>query len=134
MKRDVSALRSRIRLTEQRRADQVDQVLHEPGPLIRGTLVTRARVCGKSGCHCVRGELHVSKALSVGVAGALRQVHVPAGDEVAVADKTERYRRLRRARTTLVALGSETLRWVDQLRDTLLEAYRAPRSGAFLVG
>lgn len=123
MKRDASALRARIRQTEQHRADHVEQVLHEPGPLIRGTLGERARVCGHPGCRCTRGELHVSKMLSVGVAGRLRQVHIPASDEVAVAEKTQRYRRLRQARTDLVALGGETLRLVDQLRDALLEAY-----------
>lgn len=101
MKR-TAALRARIRQVEERRADCVGDVLGEPGPLIRGVLLTRARVCGKPGCRCTRGERHVSKVLSVGVGGAIRQVHVPAGDQVRVSDKTERYRTFRRARTELV--------------------------------
>lgn len=123
MKREASALRSRIRQAEQRRADRLDQILGEPGPLVRGTLMTRARQCGKAGCHCTRGELHVSKAIAVTVGGRTRLVHVPAGDEVAVAKKTGRYRRLRQTRTELVWLGAETLRLVDQLGNALLEPY-----------
>ena len=51
--------------------------------LLRGSLITIRRKCGKPGCRCADGEPHESPALSVSLAGrsvtvSLRPAEVPA--------------------------------------------------------
>jgi hypothetical protein len=40
-------------------------------PLLRGSLVSMARTCGKAGCHCQQGKKHVSLYLAVRVASGV---------------------------------------------------------------
>jgi hypothetical protein len=54
----------------------VQRVAEEP--LLRGSLVRMARVCGKEGCHCARGEKHVSLYLAVRQGKKRRMLYVPA--------------------------------------------------------
>lgn len=46
-------------------------------PLLRGSLVSMARTCGKAGCHCQQGEKHVSLYLSVRLNNRRRMIYVP---------------------------------------------------------
>ena len=46
-------------------------------PLLRGSLVSMARTCGKAGCHCQRGEKHVSLYLAVRLNDRRRMIYVP---------------------------------------------------------
>ena len=46
-------------------------------PLLRGSLVSMARTCGKAGCHCQQGEKHVSLYLAVRLNNRRRMVYVP---------------------------------------------------------
>src|SRR5437870_5150761 len=46
-------------------------------PLLRGSLVTMRRACGKSGCRCNEGQLHVSLYLSVRVGQRRKMIYVP---------------------------------------------------------
>ena len=52
------------------------QILHQE-PLLRGSLVSMARVCGKAGCRCTRGVKHVSLYLAVRGPEGRRMVCVP---------------------------------------------------------
>jgi len=45
--------------------------------LLRGSLVSMARTCGKAGCHCQQGEKHVSLYLAVRLNNRRRMVYVP---------------------------------------------------------
>jgi hypothetical protein len=119
----TSRLRRRLRDVAQAHRDEVDDLLAERGPLLRGTFGSRARVCGKPGCRCTQGELHVSKYLSASDGGAVRQVHVPAADEVRVAEGVARYRRFRERRVRLAELGKRQLELVDALGRSLLGAF-----------
>jgi hypothetical protein len=123
---DKSRLRQGIRLTEEERGRQLEFVLSERGPLIRGTVVVRKRLCGHPGCRCAtEGRLHVSPYLSVTLEGKTRTVHLPAADQQHVREASDRYRRFRKARTRLVELTAQQLRLVDRLGNLLLEAYPA---------
>ena len=102
---------------------QLDRVLHERRPLIRGTFGTRRRKCGKPNCHCVQGELHESKYVTATDGGRVRQIHVPDADEVKVEDGTYRYKRFLEARKTLGRLAKRQLELVDLLGDALLDPY-----------
>ncbi len=111
-----------LRLAETQQ-QQLELLLGEHGPLIRGSFGTRARKCGKPTCRCVRGELHESKYLTATDGGRARQVHVPAGDEVAIAEGVRRYRRFQKARRRLAEFSKRQLELVDELGRSLLEPY-----------
>lgn len=119
----TSRLRQRVRQASERLEEQLERVLDEKGPLIRGSFGTRSRVCGTAGCHCTRGEKHTSKYLTATDRGKVRQVHVPSGDEEHVAAGVARYRRFRRMRKRLVELEALVLELVDELGRSLLLPY-----------
>jgi hypothetical protein len=131
MRDDSSRIRQRLRGTQEELAQQLEFFLLERGPLIRGSFGTRARVCGNPGCKCARGERHESKYLTATDHGRTRQVHVPEGDEVQVAEGVERYRRFRQARSRLAQrladLARRQLELVDALGNSLLEPYPPDR-------
>jgi hypothetical protein len=119
----VSRLRQRlVQLAEAQRA-KLEAIISARGPLIRGAFGTRARVCGKPGCRCLRGERHVSKYLAATDAGRVRQVHVPESEEQHVRECVERYRSFMSARADLAEQAGRLLRLVDELGRALLEAY-----------
>jgi len=124
---EASRLRRQLLDTTDELRRQLELVLDEHGPLIRGTLGTRARVCGKPTCRCAQGELHESKYLTASDGGQTRQVHVPAADEVRVAQGVQRYRRFQQARRAfaehLAGLTRRQLELVDALGRSLLEPY-----------
>jgi hypothetical protein len=101
----------------------LETVLGEKGPLVRGSFGTRARVCGNPSCHCADGALHESKYLTASCGGKVRQVHVPARDEVAVAAGVARYRRFFRARADLAQTVKGQLELIDALGRSLLRPY-----------
>ena len=45
--------------------------------LLRGSLLLRQRVCGKTSCRCSRGELHQSLYLVITEPRRTRQLYVP---------------------------------------------------------
>lgn len=124
---DVSRLRRQLLDAHEEVRRELDPILQERGPLIRGSFGTRARVCGKPTCQCAKGELHESKYLSASDGGQTRQVHVPSADEVHVAQGVDRYRRFRAARARLAEklgdLARQQLELVDALGRALLEPY-----------
>ena len=123
MAEQTSRLRLRLRQAAEKHQQQIDHLVGESGPLVRGTFGTRARVCGVAGCKCARGELHKSKYLSASQEGRMRQVHVPAGDEMEVQDGVQRYRRFREVRAELAEIAKEELALVEQLGLSLLKPY-----------
>lgn len=124
MAEDRSRLRQGILTVESERDQQLERVLAERGPLLRGSVLARRRVCGHPECHCAtQGHLHASAYLSLPVEGKTRTVHLPAADEPQVREASQRYQRFRRARTRLVELSAKQLKLVDRLGNALLEAY-----------
>ncbi|MBN1556216.1 MAG: hypothetical protein JXA11_15855 [Phycisphaerae bacterium] len=59
------------------------QLIGQKG-LIRGTLLSRKRMCGKPSCRCTRGHPHESLYLVVSESGRTRQLYVPRAWEAAV--------------------------------------------------
>lgn len=61
--------------------------------MVRGSLVTHRRRCGKPTCRCADGELlHESTVLSYSERGRTRVVMVPTGEVAAVRAAVEAYR------------------------------------------
>ena len=123
-RRRASLMRQQIRLAEEARRAHVD-VLVGSETLIEGSFVTLGRKCGKPTCRCATGEKHFSKFLSRSEAGRTRLLYVSSGDEVQVALKAERYRRLRQARAELMKLSAKTAALTDELQQSLAEPYPA---------
>jgi hypothetical protein len=46
-------------------------------PLLRGSLVTMRRVCGKPGCRCTKGQKHVSLYLAIRVGKKRKLIYIP---------------------------------------------------------
>jgi len=121
-RRRASLLRQQILRTEQQRRQHVDSLVGTEA-LIEGSFVTLGRKCGKPTCRCASGEKHYSKFLSRSERGRTRLIYVPAGDEVEVARKAERYRRLRQSRAELMKLAATTAELADSLQHALAEPY-----------
>ena len=88
---------SRNRFAPQERSarSRLAQLLHDH-EVIRGSVVSMARRCGKAGCRCNRGEKHVSLYLSVKIEGKRRMVYIPAHLEDEVRRRVEAYREVQR--------------------------------------
>jgi predicted Zn-dependent protease len=60
--------------------------------MIRGSVVTHRRRCGKPNCRCTAGELHEAVVLSYSERGRTRFLMLPASEVAAVRAAAERYR------------------------------------------
>jgi len=78
-------------------------------PLVKGSVYTLRRKCGKPTCACARGDLHSSVVLSWSEAGRTRLRSLPPGRRGDVRAAVHRYQRFRRARARLVRLHAEML-------------------------
>jgi hypothetical protein len=101
MSRNLSRLRQEIYNLQRKHARLVQQMLKSRG-MVKGSMVTLARRCGKPGCKCTRGEKHTSKYMSISEEGKTRMVYLKPGMEIKVGEAAERYRRFRSARARLV--------------------------------
>jgi len=68
--------RSKMSVPERGLRSKLAQLVHQNG-LLRGTLLSRKRVCGKASCRCAKGYLHESLYLVVSEGGRARQLYVP---------------------------------------------------------
>lgn len=60
--------------------------------MLRGTLITMRRKCGKPTCRCAQGQLHEGPALSVSVSGKSITITFQPADVPLVEAALERYR------------------------------------------
>ena len=118
-----SKLRQALRHTEQQRAQHLETILGERGPLIRGTYVAQPGRCGKPTCKCARGEPHASGALYSRQQGRQICSYVPLADRNRIEKLNRCYQQFRSARASLAKLGSRSLDLADALADSLLEAF-----------
>ena len=71
-------------------------------PLIKGTVYSLRRTCGKPSCRCARGERHVSVVLTASVNGKTRLWTLAEDRLTEVREGTQAYRRFRQNRAALV--------------------------------
>ena len=88
----------------------------DPHLMLRGSLITLKRKCGKPTCHCAKGEPHTSPALSYSLKGktkilTLRTTDIP---EIKAA--------LRRYRDALQALQQQAHRGIRELSARVRQA------------
>ena len=78
--------------------------------LVRGSLITLRRRCGKANCRCAEGAPHETPALSYSVHGHTRTVTLRAEDVPAVEAALQRYALARQRLEDEALAGIETLR------------------------
>ena len=83
--------RGGLALRERSARSRLAQLLHQE-PLLRGSLVTMSRVCGKAGCCCTRGKKHVSMYLAIRGAEGRKMIYVPRRWEETVCRWVESWR------------------------------------------
>ena len=93
--------------------------LPPPDPLLlRGSLTTFRRRCGKPSCHCAAGEPHTSPALTYTAAGRTKTVTLTDGEVDELAAALARYQAARAPLEQAADAGIAALR-----------ARRGPRRG-----
>lgn len=99
-------------------AGNTSPVPPRPPRLVRGSLVTLRRKCGKAACRCADGEqLHENPALSVSRAGRTRIVALRPDDVAVVAAALARYQAARDKLEADADAGVDALRdWVAARR------------------
>lgn len=124
MTQRLSQLRAQLRQAQQQLPALIEECFGRE-PLLPGSLYTLRRKCGKPNCHCARGELHESTALSYRGEGRPRNVS-PSGDQIDTLRKmTDDYRRVRQARAELVRWQRRVLTLVDALEAARVELGKA---------
>jgi len=83
---------------ERQQYSRLRQILDRPG-LIRGSLVTMGRTCGKESCRCAEAKSKRHRALyvAVNVDGKRRMIYVPAAWEGRIREWVDRYGQIRTA-------------------------------------
>lgn len=114
MRQQLSSLRSQL-LEAQQELPQLLEASLGREPLLRGSLYTLRRKCGKSNCHCARGELHESTVLSYRGQGRPRNISPGPEQLGALRVMTDDYRRCRQARAKLLRWQRQLLQLVDAL-------------------
>ena len=84
-------------------------------PLVKGSVYTLRRRCGKPTCGCAQGHLHSTVVLSWSEAGRTRLRSLPPSRRGDVRAAVRRYQRFRRARARLVKLHAEMLALIAAL-------------------
>jgi hypothetical protein len=70
--------RSHLPAGERAVRSRLAQLVHSQR-LLRGSVVTMSRTCGKQGCKCTRGDRHVSLYLSIRAGKKRRMIYIPLG-------------------------------------------------------
>jgi len=78
--------------------------------ILRGTLITLRRKCGKPTCRCTRGALHETLALAYRVAGTTKMLTLRPQDVSEVRAALTRYKQVQRRLERQVQAQVATLR------------------------
>lgn len=115
---NARARESKLHLDIRRRQDNLGALinrLQSGGPMIKGSVYIRRRLCGHPRCRCVRGHLHQDRVLAVRCEGrvALRRLD-PVGD-AAAEEAVLAWRQFRRYRVELASACRGLIQAVDRL-------------------
>ena len=125
-KPDPSPLRQSLVRNHEQRGQQLQLLLAERGPLIRGSFIRQGGRCGKPSCRCARGELHERAVLYTSEQGVHAGTYVPQDERAQVEERNARYQRFRKARSGLAKLDQQARLFADQLFEALSEPYPSP--------
>jgi hypothetical protein len=97
---------TRVRQMSDTRINQLKAL----GPVLGASLVQIAKQCGRSGCHCQRGEKHVGAYLTFKEKGKTRTVYVPLELRKEVAQWIAEHRRIKQIMQELSELSVARVR------------------------
>ncbi len=104
-----------------------EEATHMP-LVLRGSLITLTRKCGRPGCHCARGEPHMTPALSTSIDGTTTILTLRAEDVPEVRAALVRYKRARAELDQEVRAGLRALR--AQLAHAKTRTRKVTKKGA----
>ena len=125
---DPSRLRQALVRNHAERGQQLQLLLAERGPFIRGSFVRQGNRCGKPSCRCTRGELHERAVLYTSDDGVHAATYVPQDARAEVEKRNAHYQRFRKARSGLAKLDQQARLFADQLLDALSQPYPSPET------
>ena len=112
MSHDLSSFRRQLHKLQQQLPVLLESFLGRE-PLLRGSMYTLRRRCGKPSCHCARGKLHASTVLSYRGQGRPQNITPPPEQVSAVQKLTDRYRQFRQGRSQLLRLQRQIVEVID---------------------
>ena len=101
--------RGKMSVAERRLRSELNKLLSRRG-IIRGSLVRRQRLCGKTNCKCARGRKHEGLYLMAREGGKLRQIYIPKQWERVVQQWVDDYHRARELMEGVSRIGWEKVR------------------------
>jgi len=113
---DIPSLRQHVRDLDLRRRRLIEDALR-PVPMVVGYLFQMARRCGRSGCRCTKGRLHVSWYLSRRVAGKTKLTHLGRIIPEWLAPRVGRYREYQAALASIRKIDREISDLLNELRE-----------------
>lgn len=123
MQRQPHLSRTRQALGELRKElGRLLEVFLARATLVKGSVYTLRRRCGKPTCGCARGARHGTLVLSWSEGGRTRLRTIPPGRQGEIQGGVRRYQRFRRARARLVKLHAQMLALIDALEAGRREA------------
>ena len=111
---DLSRLRQKL-VALREELGRLLEVFLARDSLVKGSVYTLQRKCGKPSCACARGALHGTLVVSWSEAGRTRLQPLPPGRRGDLRASVRQYQRFRRARARLVKLHGEMLVLIDAL-------------------
>lgn len=113
---DITALRQRVRDLDLRRRRLIEDALR-PLPMVVGYLFQMARRCGRSGCRCAKGRLHVSWYLSRRVGGKTKLSYLGRAIPEWLGLRVRRYREYQNALASIRKIDREISDLLNKLRE-----------------
>ncbi len=137
---DLNGSGHRLRELREKRNSLEEQLIAGIS-LLRGSLVSQFKTCGKKNCHCQNGKKHGPFTyLSLRVAGRTKMLFIREADRAEVEELVGNYRDFRRVKAELAGLNREISRLLDGVEAARLcggEALflqQASRPQRFMVG
>jgi hypothetical protein len=113
---DADSLRQRIRDLDHRRRQFLEDALR-PLPMVLGYLFMMRRRCGRPGCRCARGRLHLSWYLSRRAEGKTKLSYLGRVVPEWLGPQVRRYRDFQRALASIRKIDREISAMFSKLRE-----------------
>jgi len=123
---DAATLRQRVRDLDLRRRQLIENALR-PLPMVLGYLFQMRRRCGRPGCRCAKGKLHVSWYLSRRLERKTRLAHLGRIVPEWLAPRVRRYRDVQRSLAAIRKIDREISGLLNRIRDHQLKSLEQER-------
>ena len=123
---DAAVLRQRVRDLDCRRRQLSEDTLR-PLPMVVGYLFQMRRRCGRPGCRCVKGKLHVSWYLSRRREGKTHLSHLGRIIPEWLAPRVRRYRDVQRSLAAIRKIDREISGLLNRIRDEHIKSLEQER-------